>query len=99
MGKPADNTHIDFFQGFSQFHEHGIPRRLPIEEEQKIDANPCLIAKAMEIQNAESDIDTKRLKREYGIRKNTESEREKSIQGCFNSSKVTGSGTSVIGKY
>lgn len=69
MGKPADNTHIDFFQGFSQFHEHGLPRRLPIEEEQKIDSNPCLIAKAMEIHNAESDNDTKRLKREYRIRK------------------------------
>ena len=67
MGKPADNTHIDFFQGFSRFHEHGLPRRLPIEEEQKIDSNPRLIAKAMEIHNAESDIDTKRLQREYRI--------------------------------
>lgn len=69
MGKPADNTHIDYFQGYGQFHEHGLPRRLPIEEEEKIDANPYLVAKAMEIHNAESVDDTKCLKREYSILK------------------------------
>lgn len=68
-GKPADNTHIDYFQGYSQFHEHGLPRRLPIEEEQKIDADPQLVTKATEIRNAESDDDIKRLKRDYNILK------------------------------
>ncbi|GMG35954.1 unnamed protein product [Aspergillus oryzae] len=69
MGKPADNTHIDYFQGYSQFHEHGLPRRLPIEEAQKIDADPQLVTKATEIRNAESDDDIKRLKRDYNILK------------------------------
>lgn len=69
MGNPADNTHIDYFQGYSQFHEHGLPRRLPIEEEQKIDTDPQLITKATEIRNAESDDDIKRLKRDYNILK------------------------------
>jgi hypothetical protein len=69
IGRPADHTHIEYFQGYGQFHEHGLPRRLPIEEEQKIDADPRLIAKATEIQNAESDEDAKRLKRDYSIHK------------------------------
>ncbi|KAF7134197.1 hypothetical protein CNMCM5793_005925 [Aspergillus hiratsukae] len=69
IGRPADHTHIEYFQGYGQFHEHGLPRRLPIEEEHKIDADPQLIAKATEIQNAESDEDAKRLKRDYSILK------------------------------
>lgn len=69
MGKLADNTHIDYFQGYSQFHEHDLPQWLPIEEKQKIDANPYLVAKAIEIHNAESDNDTKHLKREYSIQR------------------------------
>ncbi|RHZ54243.1 uncharacterized protein CDV56_106367 [Aspergillus thermomutatus] len=68
-GRLADHTHINYFQGYGQFHEHGLPRRLPIEEERKIDANPRLVAKAMEIQNAESNGDTNRLKRNYSILK------------------------------
>ncbi|KAE8413581.1 hypothetical protein BDV36DRAFT_286872 [Aspergillus pseudocaelatus] len=55
--------------GYSQFHEHGLPRRLPIEEEQKIDADPQLVTKATEIRNAESDDDIKRLKRDYNVLK------------------------------
>ncbi|KAH1917221.1 hypothetical protein KXV48_008353, partial [Aspergillus fumigatus] len=51
-GRLADHTHIEYFQGYGQFHEHGLPRQLPIEEEQKINADPHLVAKATEIQNA-----------------------------------------------
>jgi hypothetical protein len=68
-GRLADHTHIEYFQGYGQFHEHGLPRRLPIEEEQKIDADPCLVAKATEIQDAKSDEDTKRLKYDYNVLK------------------------------
>lgn len=68
-GRLADHTHIEYFQGYGQFHEHGLPRQLPIEEEQKINADPHLVAKATEIQNAKYDEDTKRLKYEYNVLK------------------------------
>ncbi|KAE8357142.1 hypothetical protein BDV27DRAFT_151554 [Aspergillus caelatus] len=54
VGKPADNTHIDYFQGY---------------KEHKIDADPQLVTKATEIRNAESDDDIKRLKCDYNILK------------------------------
>ncbi|KAF5857607.1 hypothetical protein ETB97_005536 [Aspergillus alliaceus] len=68
-GRTADHTHIDYFQGYDRFHENGLPRRLPIEEEQKIDEDPCLVAKAAEIQQAQSADDIRRLKRDYSILK------------------------------
>ncbi|KAE8361714.1 hypothetical protein BDV27DRAFT_166718 [Aspergillus caelatus] len=68
-GRAADHTHIDYFQGYDRFHENGLPRRLPTEEEEKIHEDPCLVAKAAEIQQAQSDDDIRRAKREYSVLK------------------------------
>ncbi|KAB8208293.1 hypothetical protein BDV34DRAFT_233473 [Aspergillus parasiticus] len=57
-GRLADHTHIEYFQGYGQFHEHGLPRQLPIEEKQKIYTDPHLY-----------DEDTKHLKYNYDILK------------------------------
>ncbi|KAI9045863.1 uncharacterized protein KD926_007166 [Aspergillus affinis] len=66
-GRLADHTHIDYFQGYGQFHEHGLPRRLPIEEEQTIEADPRLIAKIAESSEAISDNETRRISRECAV--------------------------------
>ncbi|KAH2000138.1 hypothetical protein KXV97_008118, partial [Aspergillus fumigatus] len=42
---------------------------LPIEEEQKGYADPHLVAKVTEIQNAKYNKDTKRLKYDYNVLK------------------------------
>lgn len=68
-GRAADHTHIDYFQGYDRFHENGLPRRLPTEEEEKVDEDPCLVAKAAKIQQAQSDDDIRRAKREYSVLK------------------------------
>ncbi|KAK6810460.1 hypothetical protein RU639_013781 [Aspergillus parasiticus] len=68
-GRAADHTHIDYFQGYDRFHENGLPRRLPTEEEEKVDEDPCLVAKAAKIQQAQSDDDIRRAKRKYSVLK------------------------------
>ncbi|KAB8227914.1 uncharacterized protein BDW43DRAFT_292804 [Aspergillus alliaceus] len=68
-GRAAGHTYIDYPQGYDRFHEDGLHRPLPIEEEQKIDVDPCLVTKATETQQAQSDDDIKRLRREYSILK------------------------------
>ncbi|KKK18808.1 hypothetical protein AOCH_003098 [Aspergillus ochraceoroseus] len=50
--KPVEHGHVEYFQGFGQFHEAGLPRRLPFEEEQSIEADPRLQARMKELCDA-----------------------------------------------
>ncbi|KAI2844070.1 hypothetical protein CBS12448_9977 [Aspergillus niger] len=68
-GRPLDHTHVDYFQGFERFHENGLIRRLPIEEEQKIDEDPSLIEISAKLKCAQSEDETRRLRREYSIQR------------------------------
>ncbi|PYH99229.1 hypothetical protein BO71DRAFT_415712 [Aspergillus ellipticus CBS 707.79] len=68
-GRPLDHTHVDYFQGFERFHENGLIRRLPIEEEQKIDEDPSLTEISAKIEGTQSADESRRLRREYSIQR------------------------------
>ncbi|KAH8431348.1 uncharacterized protein LDX57_009006 [Aspergillus melleus] len=65
--RPTDHTHLEYFQGFEQYHENGLPHRLPTEEEEKLDEHPDLIAKDLEIENARSADDIKKLRQDRSV--------------------------------
>ncbi|KAB8208175.1 hypothetical protein BDV34DRAFT_233690 [Aspergillus parasiticus] len=64
-GRTVDKTHVEYFQGFSQFHEPGLPRRLPIDEELDLDLDPELTEKRAAFFNAKTDDDANHLLNEY----------------------------------
>lgn len=71
LDKQLETSHIEYFQGFGQFHERGLPRDLPAEEEEKLLQNSDLMHIASKIQrltkeNAEANVIMKE-KRQYGI--------------------------------
>ncbi|PTU20531.1 hypothetical protein P175DRAFT_0531869 [Aspergillus ochraceoroseus IBT 24754] len=57
--KPVEHGHVEYFQGFGQFHEAGLPRRLPFEEEQSIEADPRLQARMKELCDVLDDEESK----------------------------------------
>ncbi|PYH76412.1 hypothetical protein BO82DRAFT_321834 [Aspergillus uvarum CBS 121591] len=65
--KPVEHTHVEYFQGFGQFHEAGLPRRLPFEEEQSIEADPRLQAKMKELCDVLDDEESKRIHKEHMV--------------------------------
>ncbi|PYH76431.1 hypothetical protein BO82DRAFT_347115 [Aspergillus uvarum CBS 121591] len=65
--KPVEHAHVEYFQGFGQFHEAGLPRRLPFEEEQSIGADPRLQAKLKEICDVLDGEESKRIHKEHMV--------------------------------
>ncbi|KAL2009605.1 hypothetical protein VTN00DRAFT_5412 [Thermoascus crustaceus] len=50
LKKVAETSHIEYFQGFSQFHERGLPCELPAKEQERVLQNPELLEMDAEIQ-------------------------------------------------
>ncbi|KAB8242334.1 hypothetical protein BDV35DRAFT_396899 [Aspergillus flavus] len=65
--RPTDHTHLEYFQGFEQYHENGLPHRLPTKEEEKLDEHPDLVAKDREIEKARSADDIKKVRQDRSV--------------------------------
>lgn len=63
-GNAVDNLLIDYLQGYEQFHENGLPHRLPFEEQLKLDEHPDLVAIDRKIENAALPDERRRLQKE-----------------------------------
>ncbi|UDD61264.1 hypothetical protein AFCA_008643 [Aspergillus flavus] len=65
--RPTDHIHLEYFQGFEQYHENGLPHRLPTKEEEKLDEHPDLVAKDREIEKARSADDIKKVRQDHSV--------------------------------
>ncbi|KAI9807092.1 MAG: hypothetical protein M1825_005809 [Sarcosagium campestre] len=58
-----EHDHIDYFQGFSQFREKGLPRQLPAKEKARVYEDPQLLDLQKRVQSLQigsaSDLDIK----------------------------------------
>jgi hypothetical protein len=54
LGNKPDTTLADYFQGFSQFHERGLPCELPAERLTELKCDPVLIEIDREIEVAKA---------------------------------------------
>ncbi|KAL4869119.1 hypothetical protein BDV12DRAFT_208701 [Aspergillus spectabilis] len=64
-GEKPNRQAIEHFQGFTQFYEHGLPRRLPAAEEKKIASDPQLADIATRIEIATDEHEKRRWRNEY----------------------------------
>ncbi|KAK9580195.1 hypothetical protein V6Z90_008222 [Aspergillus fumigatus] len=68
-GKETDHTHIEYFQGYEQFYEQGLPRKLPIQKELELGSDALLVEMRAEIDNAGTPGDRERLNAQYRAQK------------------------------
>ncbi|KAH2822125.1 hypothetical protein KXW76_007878, partial [Aspergillus fumigatus] len=68
-GKETDHTHIEYFQGYEQFYEQGLPRKLPIQKELELGSDALLVEMRAEIDNAGTAGDRERLNAQYRAQK------------------------------
>lgn len=62
-GEEPQHDHINYFQGFSQFRERGLPRQLPAKEKARVNEDPQLLDLQKRIRllqnESASDLDIK----------------------------------------
>ncbi|KAL3434604.1 hypothetical protein BDV09DRAFT_195641 [Aspergillus tetrazonus] len=69
LGEAPNTTHIEYFQSYSQFHEEGLPRKLPAADEEEVECEAQLIQLRKRISD-QSDADCiADLRREYNVAK------------------------------
>ncbi|KAF4227251.1 hypothetical protein CNMCM8980_005978 [Aspergillus fumigatiaffinis] len=68
-GRETDHTHIEYFQGYEQFYEQGLPRKLPIQKELELGSDALLVEMRAEIDNASTTGDRERLNAQYRAQK------------------------------
>lgn len=69
LGEAPNTTHIEYFQSYSQFHEEGLPRKLPAADEEKVECEAQLIQLRQRISDLSDADRIADLRREYNVAK------------------------------